>query len=234
MHKQNIVDTLKNLADAPLRDTAMRLLNTLGYYSDRTGSTGLDAEMWNRFRVAAPDKIRMDDWHAFHLLFQITDTEINRQEMLFESAQLENNLMLSYIFVAVKLGGENWTRTQLADITRFINTQIVQPIMVMFHYGHLLTLAIINRRWDKRENPSGRRGGQTNPREGHVNQGHSSAFTASGASGHPRGTFAREPRPNRRRSQFRYPAQGVGRHSEHRGTQPKILRRVVCVVSMGN
>ena len=159
MLKQDIVDTLQNLADAPLRDAATRLLNTLGYHSERTGYPALDAERWNRLRAAAPDKIRMDDWHAFHLLFQITDTEINREEMRFEPAQLEKDLMLSYIFVAVKLAGENWTRTQLADITRFINTQIVQPIMVMFHHGDALTLAIINRRWDRRERTAAAVGG---------------------------------------------------------------------------
>lgn len=192
MLKQDIVDTLQNLADAPLRDAATRLLNTLGYHSERTGYPALDAERWNRLRAAAPDKIRMDDWHAFHLLFQITDTEINREELLFEPAQLENNLMLSYIFVAVKLAGGNWTRTQLADITRFINTQIVQPIMVMFHHGDALTLAIINRRWDRRERTAAAVGGgqKAHSGESHAYQGYQSARPAPRAFGHPRRTLA--------------------------------------------
>ena len=192
MLKQDIVDTLQNLADAPLRDAATRLLNTLGYHSERTGYPALDAERWNRLRAVAPDKIRMDDWHAFHLLFQITDTEINREEMLFEPAQLEKDLMLSYIFVAVKLAGENWTRTQLADITRFINTQIVQPIMVMFHHGDALTLAIINRRWDRRERTAAAVGGgqKAHSGESHAYQGYQSARPASRAFGHPRRTLA--------------------------------------------
>ena len=192
MLKQDIVDTLQNLADAPLRDAATRLLNTLGYHSERTGYPALDAERWNRLRAAAPDNIRMDDWHAFHLLFQITDTEINREEMLFEPAQLEKDLMLSYIFVAVKLAGGNWTRTQLADITRFINTQIVQPIMVMFHHGDALTLAIINRRWDRRERTAAAVGGgqKAHSGESHAYQGYQSALPAPRAFGHPRRTLA--------------------------------------------
>ena len=190
--KQNITDTLQFLADAPLRDAATRLLNTLGYHSERTGYPALDADRWNRLRAAATDKIRIDDWEAFHLLFQITDTEINRQEMLFEPAQLEKDLMHSYIFVAVKLAGENWTRTQLADITRFINTQIVQPIMVMFHYSDTLTLAIINRRWDRRGTLAAVGGGhKANSGESHAHQGHQLARTAPRASGHPRRTLAR-------------------------------------------
>ena len=191
--KQNIADTLQCLADAPLRDAATRLLNTLGYHSERTGYPALDADRWKRLRADATDKIRMDDWEAFHLLFQITDTEINRQEMLFEPAQLEKDLMHSYIFAAVKLAGENWTRTQLADITRFINTQIVQPIMVMFHYSDTLTLAIINRRWDRREIPAAVGGGgvEADSRESHAHQGHQLARTAPRASGHPRRALAR-------------------------------------------
>ena len=99
----------------------------------------------------ALDRLRINDWEKFHLIFQLSDDEINRQETLFEPSNVDSGLMLSYIFVAVQLRGENWTRTQLADITRFINTQIVVPIMVMFRYGDVLTLAIINRRWHKRD-----------------------------------------------------------------------------------
>ncbi len=154
--KKQIEGTLLTFAALPLRDAATRVLNTLGYHSERTGYPALDTEVANSLRAAAPDTLGWDTWEAFHLLFQITDEEINRQEMLFEPARLDNALMRSYIFVAVKLAGENWTRTELANITRFINTRIVQPIMVMFHYGDALTLAIINRRWDKRENPDGR------------------------------------------------------------------------------
>ena len=99
----------------------------------------------------ALDRLRINDWEKFHLIFQLSDDEINRQETLFEPLNVDSGLMLSYIFVAVQLRDENWTRTQLADITRFINTRLVVPIMVMFRYGDVLTLAIINRRWHKRD-----------------------------------------------------------------------------------
>ena len=86
---------------------------------------------------------------------------LHAQSALFERQTIDDALMRSYIFAALKLSGDAYTRTQLVNITRFLNKQLPQPIMVMFHYGHSLTLAIINRRWDKRENPaavgSGRR-----------------------------------------------------------------------------
>ena len=162
MNLNAIQNSINTFAETPLREAATRLLNTLGYHSNRTGNEGMDTQLFHSLREAAAarraqappdalDRLRIDDWQKFHLIFQIADDEINRWETLFEPSNVDANLMLSYIFVAVQLSDENYTRTQIADITRFINTQIVVPIMVMFRYGDVLTLAIINRRWHKRD-----------------------------------------------------------------------------------
>ena len=162
MNLTRIQNSINTFAESPLREASTRLLNALGYHSDRTGNEGIDTQVFQSLREAAAargaqappealDRLRIDDWEKFHLIFQLSDDEINRGQTLFEPSTFDENLMLSYIFVAVQLTGENWTRTQLADITRFINTQLVVPIMVMFRYGDVLTLAIINRRWHKRD-----------------------------------------------------------------------------------
>ena len=49
------------------------------------------------------------------------------------------------------LTGKTYTRTQLANIMRFMSMRIPQPFMVMFRYGSVLTLGIINRRQSKRD-----------------------------------------------------------------------------------
>ena len=157
--KKQIKGQLLTFAESPLREAGTRLLNTLGYHSRRTGTPGIDAERHRRLRQAArtanaADTLRLDDWNAFHFLFQVTDEEMHAQSALFESQTIDDALMQSYIFAALKLSGDAYTRTQLVNITRFLNKQLPQPIMVMFHYGNCLTLAIINRRWDKRENPA--------------------------------------------------------------------------------
>ena len=156
--KHNIEDNLRNFDEHPLREAATTLLNTLGYRSERVGNDGIDNDRFKRLKAAAaetahPKKLRIDDWQAFHILLQVTDTEIHEQitqhQSLFESTAIDNTLMHSYMFVTVQLAGETYTRTQLADITRFINRQLPQPIMVIFRYGEGLTLAIINRRQHK-------------------------------------------------------------------------------------
>ena len=157
--KKQIKGQLLTFAESPLREAGTHLLNTLGYHSRRTGNPGIDAERHRRLRQAArtanaADTLRLDDWDAFHFLFQVTDEEMHAQQTVFESQTIDDALMQSYIFAALKLSGDAYTRTQLVNITRFLNKQLPQPIMVMFYYGQSLTLAIINRRWDKRENPA--------------------------------------------------------------------------------
>ena len=55
------------------------------------------------------------------------------------------------MFIAMPFTGNSYTRTQLANIMRFMSMRIPQPFMVMFRYGSVLTLGIINRRQSKRD-----------------------------------------------------------------------------------
>ena len=153
--KQDIENALNDFLDdqQSLRDTSTNLLNTLGYYSKRVGTDGPDFERFDRFIASAfetanpTDKLCIDDWESFHIIFQVSDEEI--QQSLFQSTGIDDKLRTSYMFVTLKLTGESYTRTQLANITRFINKEFDLPVMVIFRYGNVLTLAIINMREHK-------------------------------------------------------------------------------------
>ena len=160
--KQNIENALKNFDDQSLREAATTLLNTLGYYSTRVGNDAIDSNRFDSFVESAldtanpSDKLRIEEWQSFFQIMQVADDEINQQVdpeqgSLFESTQIDDALRTSYMFVTVQLTKNTYTRTQLADITRFINKEYNKPIMVMFRYGVFLTLAIINRRHHKRD-----------------------------------------------------------------------------------
>ena len=155
--KQNIENTLKHFDNQPIRAAATTLLNTLGYYSKRVGNDDIDNERFDRLFESALDtanpsqKLRIEEWQSFYQIMQVADEEINQQidpeqGSLFESTQIDDALRTSYMFVAVQLTKNTYTRTQLADITRFINKAFEKSIMVMFRYGAVLSLAIINRR----------------------------------------------------------------------------------------
>ena len=157
--EHNIIEALQNFEEDPLRDAAIKLLNTLGYHSTRistdTRDKRLRATLESEVEASGilSDQRAISDWQAFHILFQITDDEANAQRAIFETTEIDLNLMDSYVFAALELSGDTYSRTQLANITRFINKKIEQPIMVIFRYGDVLSLGIINRRWSER-NPS--------------------------------------------------------------------------------
>lgn len=155
--KQNIENALKNFDQQPLREASTILLNTLGYYSKRVGNDEIDNERFDRLteialNTANPfDKLCLEDWESFSQIMQVADDEINQQiaseqGALFESAQIDDTLRTSYMFVTVQLTKSTYTRTQLADITRFINKEFEKSIMVIFRYGTVLSFTIINRR----------------------------------------------------------------------------------------
>ena len=161
--KQNIENALNNFLDdqQSLRDAATELLNTLGYHSGFVSSDEIDKPRYDRIKAAAEktaktsDRLRLEDWEPFSQVMQVTDADIKAQLITettrFESKAIDNELRSSYMFIAMPLTGDAYTRTQLANIMRFMSLRIPQPFMVIFRYGSVLTLGIINRRRSKRD-----------------------------------------------------------------------------------
>ncbi len=161
--KQNIENALNNFLDdqQSLRNTATELLNTLGYHSGFVSSDEIDKPRYERIKkdaektAKASDRLCPEDWEPFSQVMQVTDAEINAQlteeSPSFETKAIKTNLRESYMFIAMPLTGESYTRTQLSNIMRFMSMRIPQPFMVMFRYESVLTLGIINRRQSKRD-----------------------------------------------------------------------------------
>ena len=157
--EHNIIEALQNFdcEGTLLRETTIKFLNTLGYHSTRTSTETRDRRLRETLESEVEasgilsDQRDISDWQAFHILFQITDDEVNSQRTIFENTEIDLDLMDSYVFAVLELSGETYPRTQLANITRFINKKIEQPIMVVFRYGDVLSLGIINRRWNRRD-----------------------------------------------------------------------------------
>ena len=160
--KKKIENVLKEFDTQPIRDAATQLLDILGYRSKRISNDALDNEKYNKLLESALEttnpskKLCIEKWQSYRRIMQITDEEIKQQQtpdqqFLFESTDINENLRTSYMFVAVELDGAAFTRTQLADITRFLCRKTPYSIMVMFRYGDYLSLAIINRRHHKQD-----------------------------------------------------------------------------------
>src|SRR5689334_4278128 len=123
----------------PLAEAAFDLLGTLGYRSERrlslkpNNAKQFQAEFDAGGRMN-PDSALLKDWSSVDLLMQITDAEIREAikgaKDMFASKKVDDKDIRSYLFFAVELKGEQYTRTQLAGVTREINKLFPMPVMV--------------------------------------------------------------------------------------------------------
>ena len=157
-HKNDIKDALKHLADGDLADNARRLLDTLGYRSGRTislepNTAGGFIENFDPSNTINRERALIDEWESVDILFQLTGDEITLSDQTtsgFEEGGIDNSVYQSYLFFALKLRGNGYSRTQLSQITREINKLTPMPAMVVFQHDKSLTFAVIDRRLHRR------------------------------------------------------------------------------------
>jgi len=155
--KEQIQTALGEFSGGNLVTNATGLLNVLGYDSERkiqlspnnyrgfaelfqTGSAKFD-----------PEKAKVNEWQSIDVIFQLTEDDIKKSHSLFETKKVDNTIIESYLFFALSLAGEKYTRGDLVKITREINKLTPMPAMILFKYNDNLTVAVIDRRIHKRE-----------------------------------------------------------------------------------
>jgi adenine-specific DNA-methyltransferase len=151
---------LEAFAHGQLAGNARALFDVLGYHSEkRFDLTPNTADVFRAtFDLAArlnPSTALLDEWRSVDVLFQLTGDEITNHgqaRLAFDATtRVDNTIIQSYLFLAIGLRGEHYTRTQLANVTREVNKLFPMPVMILFQYGACLTFAIINRRLHKRD-----------------------------------------------------------------------------------
>ncbi|MDZ4159227.1 MAG: hypothetical protein U1B80_05485, partial [Anaerolineaceae bacterium] len=156
--ERHIERSLSQFSGGTLLENGLHLLKTLGYQSPRqvilspNTFAGL-AEIHPPLRQINHTKALVDDWLTVDILFQLTGEDIRKaaqDQFIFESAhRVDNQIIESYLFLAIHLKDEDYTRAKLADLTREVNKFFPMPVMILFQYGSNLTLSIINRRLNK-------------------------------------------------------------------------------------
>ncbi|MEG3934020.1 TaqI-like C-terminal specificity domain-containing protein [Microcoleus sp. T3_B1] len=153
--KDKIAKSIQNLAAGNAAQKLELLFQTLGYTTQRKFE--LDSnhpeDFIDTFGFGEINQQRasLSQWKSVDFLFQLTEDEIKSNGQLGFSSNIDKNYLQSYIFLAVELRENDYTRSQLSDITREVNRQSDIPIMVLFRHGECFTLSIINRRPNKRE-----------------------------------------------------------------------------------
>ncbi|WP_377478668.1 MAG: TaqI-like C-terminal specificity domain-containing protein [Microcoleus anatoxicus] len=152
--KDKIAKSIQNLAAGDAAQKLELLFQTLGYTTQRKFE--LDSnhpeDFIDTFGFGEINQQRasLSQWKSVDFLFQLTEDEIKSNGQLGFSSNIDQNYLQSYIFLAVELRENDYTRSQLSDITREVNRQSDIPIMVLFRHGECFTLSIINRRPNKR------------------------------------------------------------------------------------
>jgi adenine-specific DNA-methyltransferase len=155
--KTKIESAIKSFSNGSLFEKAISLFDTLGYNTTRQNQTEQKTfdyfkesylENNNRFNE---EKALVKEWKTVDLLFQLTVNEVSGQKNIFETKRVDNTIIESYLFFAVELSGDEYTRTAMANITREINKVFPMPVMVLFKYGSYITLSVINRRLNKKD-----------------------------------------------------------------------------------
>ena len=151
--KKNIITALKQFERGSLFENAINLFDALGYdisLQNRLDSPSL-AGLSDEYGLSmSAEKVMSDDILTLELLFQLRKEEITKQISLFDTRKVNNKLIESYLFFAVELKKKNYTRSQLAQITREFNRVFPMPVMLLFKHGNRLTLSAIDRRINKR------------------------------------------------------------------------------------
>ena len=157
----HIQSALKDMAGQPLRASAIKLLDVLGYKSPKT--VALDGSVQAFRNLVDPtgnfDKkqdLRLSDWQGAHFLFQLTNDEIPAlaaftKDMFASEQDYRSSIIESFVFVALELADSHWTRGQLVAITREINRAFPMPALVVFRIGNRLSLSVIDRRQHKKD-----------------------------------------------------------------------------------
>lgn len=157
--KQKIVSALSQFSSSNLFDSSIDLFSVLGYNTQRQQK--FDEASYKTFKESFIDSNRstfnekkalVENWKEIHLLFQLTKAELLNQGILFDNKQVDNTIIEAYLFFAIELDNNEYTRTHLSEITREINKLFPMPVMILFKMGNKLTLAVINRRLHKKDN----------------------------------------------------------------------------------
>ena len=157
---EDIKQKLGAFADTDLETASIKLWETLGYRSDKQLDIPTDPDdFWAS--LPASDTLsranaQVDQWKSAHFLLQLTNDEIpslayGQMSRTAGDTSYQKGMIESFVLLAIKLTDQEWTRTKLLSITRELNRAFPMPAIVVFQYGPLLSIAVIDRRTNKRD-----------------------------------------------------------------------------------
>ena len=157
MNKETIKSALSAIPTGDFLEKSKDLLATIGYRSERTLElSGTAHDFLEEFPPLNPNTKTEQEFrkHAesAQIIFQFTKDEIEddpQQMALLEPNSFDKGNIKSFLFCAVELKDNTYSRTKYAEFTREINKRLFAPTVILFRAGDRLTVAFADRRPDK-------------------------------------------------------------------------------------
>ena len=153
MNQNDIKSALAEMQNGNLLEKSKNLLSTLGYRSDLTLElSGTVNDFFEEFPAQNPntrtEQHFRDNAESAQIIFQITKDEIldESQLSLLEPKDFDNGNTQCFLFCAVELKDNTYSRTKYAEFTREINKRLFAPTVIIFRAGESLTIAFADRR----------------------------------------------------------------------------------------
>ncbi len=141
----------KNLAA-----TATALIGNIGYTSPKTLAIETAPGQFLTELNIDPAKLAesLPRIKAVHFLFQLTGDELpalSRNTPPQTGASFQRGAIDSFVFLAVDLDDGAWSRREFVTIVRELNRGFAMPAIILFRHGRKATLAVIDRRANRRD-----------------------------------------------------------------------------------
>ena len=153
MNKAAIKSALAAIPIGDFLEKSKDLLATIGYRSERILElSGTVHDFFEAFPPVTPNTKTEQEFRnnaeSVQLIFQFTSDEVadDIQQKLFEADAFDKANTDSFLFCAVELKDNTYSRTRYAEFTREINKRFLAPTVVLFRVGNRLTIGFTDRR----------------------------------------------------------------------------------------
>lgn len=160
---EDIRSALSEGSQEAIEPASRRLLNCLGYRSDRTlpGQSGNLGELLDRSQAGVLEtnskRYLVSQVRSLYFLFQMTDEEIKNQARtslldFADGGRFDEGIVRSFLFVGIELKEQTYARSRYAELAREVNKHIAMPSFVIFRTASgQMTLAFVHRRKHQRD-----------------------------------------------------------------------------------
>jgi hypothetical protein len=159
--RSKVEAALKALANPNTKTAATELFGALGYASRKTVDLDGAPSSFLKFvdrdgKLASKREAQIEKWRRVDFLFQLTNDELpilaqGTPDMFAGQQDYRTSIIESFVFLAIELADEEWSRGALAGITREVNRLFPMPAVILFKHDELASLAVIDRRSNKKD-----------------------------------------------------------------------------------